>query len=126
MQHFQSKIHIVHWLESNCPRPAIVRSLREGKTEFFGGFNPISPTTQPGWIIRVTSAYNRIWYVAVIAYRDHYGIRILRDVPWDKWVGTMFWDGDKFRSQLFSGDYPLQYLELRRMWNEYRYIYRNK
>lgn len=112
--HFQDRTHIMLWLESNCPRPSIVRALSEGQVEFFGGFNPIPPTTHPGWIVRVTSIHGKIWYVAVIAYRDHYGIRILRDVPWDKWIGSTA----KNRSALMNGDHPTEYWKLRRIWNE--------
>jgi len=114
--HFQSRLHIVSWLEKTCPRKAIVRALREGQVEFFGGFNPVPPTTDPGWIIRVTSVYGKIWYIAIIAYRDHYGIRILKDVFWGSWVGT-FPQGTP-RTQLFSGDNPEDYLKLRKIWKE--------
>jgi hypothetical protein len=114
MNHFQSKTHIILWLESNCPRPAIVRALYEGQVEFYGGFNPVPPTKHPGWILRITSAHGKIRYVAVIAYRDHYGIRILRDVPWGFWAGSTA----KNRTALMNGDYPVEYWELRRIWNE--------
>ena len=114
--HFQSRLHIVSWLESNCPRPAIVRSLREGNTEFFGGFNPVFPTGQPGWILRTTSAHGKVRYVAILAHRNHYGIRILRDVPWGNWVGTQ--KNGEFKGQLFSGDDPTSYWRLRKIWNE--------
>lgn len=120
--HFQSRLHIVSWLEKTCPRKAIVRALSEGQVEFFGGFDLIPPTTQPGWVIRVTSIYGKIWYIAVIAYRNHYGIRILKDIPWGNWVGTVFWDSNSFRTQMFSGDSPEEYLELRKIWNESKTI----
>ena len=118
MNHFQSRTHIILWLENNCPRPAIIRSLYEGQVEFFGGFDPVPPTSDPGWILRVTSAQGKIRYVAVIAYRDHYGIRILKDVPWGDWAG-MHSQG-LVRNHLYSGDYPAEYQELRRIWNENR------
>ena len=116
MTHFQSKTHVILWLENNCSRKAITRALYEGQVEFFGGFNPIPPTTHPGWIMRVTSAHGRTWYVAVICYDRRYGIRILKDVPWNFWVGTTL--DIEFRSQLYSGDHPAEYWELRRIWNE--------
>ena len=118
--HFQSRLHIVSWLENTCPRPAIVRALREGQVEFFGGFNPISPTTQPGWILRVTSAHGKIRYVAVIAYRDHYGVRILRDVPWGNWCGINKNGISRYGPLLYSGDNPNDYKKLKEMWNEYK------
>lgn len=116
MQHFQSRTHIILWLENNCSRKAITRALYEGQVEFFGGFNPILPTNRPGWIMRVTSAHGRTWYVAVICYDHHYGIRILKDVPWGFWVGIRPWG--EFRAQLHSGDHPEEYKILREIWNE--------
>lgn len=115
--HFQSRLHIISWLEKTCPRKAIVRALSEGQVEFFGGFNPVPPTTDPGWIMRVTSVYDKTWYVAVIAYRDHYGIRILKDIFWGNWIGIGLW-GDGFKIHLFSGDHPEDYKKLREIWNE--------
>lgn len=116
MTHFQSPLHIVSWLGQNCARKAICRAINEGQVEFFGGFNPIPPTVQPGWIMRITSAHGRIWYVAVIMYDRRYGIRILRDVPWGSWVGIRPWG--EFRARLHSGDHPEDYLKLREAWNE--------
>lgn len=125
--HFQSRLHIVSWLEKNCPRKAIVRALSEGSVEFYGGFSPVPPTTDPGWIMRVTSVYDKTWYVAVISSQNHYGIRILRDVPWGYWYGTYKWpvcykNDNKFRQQLYSGDHPEEYLKLKEIWNENQHI----
>lgn len=106
MIHFQNKNHILLWLENNCPRKAICRALREGEVEFMGGFNPIPPTSSPGWITRVTSVHGRIWYVAVIAYQNRYGIRILRDIPWRNWVGSG--EGGA-PMNLMNGDFPENY-----------------
>ena len=118
MTHFQSRTHIILWLENNCPRKAITRALYEGTVEFYGGFNPVPPTKHPGWIMRVTSAHGRIYYVAVICYDRRYGIRILRDVPWDKWYGTD--SRDKFGPPLYRGDHPEEYKKLKEIWNENR------
>ena len=117
MTHFQSRTHIILWLADNCSRKAITRALYEGQVEFFGGFKLIPPTTHPGWIMRITSAHGRTWYVAVICYDRRYGIRILKDVPWGDWVGINSW-GDAFRVHLFSGDNPAKYDRLRKIWNE--------
>lgn len=116
--HFQSRLHIISWLAETCPRKAIVRALNEGQVEFFGGFNPVPPTIHPGWIMRMTSVYDKTWYVAVICYGNRYGIRILRDVPWSNWCGTNAKGG--YMPHLFCGDSPHKYEELRRIWNENR------
>ena len=120
MTHFQSRTHIILWLENNCSRKAITRALYEGQVEFFGGFSPIPPTTHPGWIIRITTAHGKTFYVAVICYDRRYGIRILKDVPWDKWVGSTA----KNRTALMNGDNPTEYWGLREIWNEYRHTHR--
>jgi len=116
MTHFQSRTHIILWLENNCSRKAITRALYKGQVEFFGGFSPIPPTTHPGWIMRVTTAHGKTFYVAVICYDRRYGIRILRDVPWDKWRGTD--SRGMFGPLLYRGDDPEEYLKLREIWNE--------
>lgn len=119
MTHFQSRTHIILWLENNCPRPSIVRALNEGQVEFFGGFKLIPPTTQPGWVIRVTSVHDRTWYVAIICYDHQYGIRILRDVPWGNWCGINKNGIGRFKPFLYCGDNPVEYLKLKEMWNEH-------
>lgn len=116
MIHFQNKNHILMWLENNCPRKSICRALREDEVEFMGGFDSIPPTSSPGWITRVTSVHSRIWYVAVICHDHRYGIRILSDVPWGNWMGSTA----KGRTALMNGDNPVEYWELRSIWNEYK------
>lgn len=105
MQHFQNRTHLILWLENNCPRPAIVRALYEGQVEFFGGFDPVFPTEYPGWILRTTSAHGKVWYIAVLAYQNRYGIRILKDVFWGSWVG----DSEGQPGSLYDGDDPIIY-----------------
>lgn len=116
MVKFQNKTHLILWLENNCPRPAVVRSLYEGDVEFFGGFNPVYPTGYPGWILRTTSAHDKIRYIAILAYQNKYGIRILKDIHWGNWIGSTA----KNRSALMNGDHPTEYWKLRRIWNEYK------
>ena len=104
MIHFQSKDHLLMWLENNCPRKGIVRALRDGTAEHLGGFSTIPPTSQPGWIVRVTSVHDREYIVAVIAYQNRYGIRVLKEVPWVYWDGGR--DGD---ASFINGDNPAVY-----------------
>lgn len=116
MIHFQSKDQIIDWLMDNCPRPAIVRALEYDMVEFLGGFNPIPPSTLPGWILKITSVYETQWIVAVLAndLTHKYEIRIIKSVPWENWVGTdPFTNHRTFRIELFSGDNPEKYKEMR-------------
>jgi len=118
MQHFRSKSDIIRWLEKHCPRKSIVRSLNN--VELLGGFDPIPPTTRPGWIVRVTSIFDekRKWIVAIIPHKGTptCGIRILNKVPWKYWTGcrypevlarTMGYD------YIYSGDKPWLYAALK-------------
>ena len=108
MIHFQSKNCIIDWLIDNCPRPAIVRALEQGRVEFLGGFNPIPPPTLPGWILKVTSLYNKQWNVAILAddVGHRYEIRIIKFIPWECWMGEL-------KEPLFCGDNPELYKELK-------------
>lgn len=114
MIHLRSKEDIIDWLMDNCPRPAIERALVDGRVEFLGGFKPIPPSTLPGWILKVTSLHDKQWNVAVLAndIKHCYEIRIIIFIPWKNWVGTYSWNGE-FRPDLFSGDNPKLYKELR-------------
>ena len=91
------------WLEKNCPRKGIVRALRDGTVEHLGGFTTIPPTSYPGWIVKVTSTFGKEFIVAVIAYQNRYGIRILSEVPW------LHYTGYGKVVNLMSGDWPHKY-----------------
>ena len=104
MVHFQTKNHLLMWLEDNCPRKTIIRALRDGIVEHLGGFSIIPPTSRPGWIVRVTSTYGKEYIVAVIAYQNRYGIRILNEIPWINWGGDC-----NGTPGLMNGDWPPDY-----------------
>jgi len=104
MVHFQTKNHLLMWLEDNCPRKTIVRALRDGIVEHLGGFSTIPPTSHPGWVVRVTSTYDKEYIVAVIAYQNRYGIRILNEIPWKYWGGDC-----NGTPGLMNGDWPPDY-----------------
>lgn len=116
MIHFQTEKDVIDWLIDNCPRPAIVRTLEQGKIEFLGGFENIPPSVLPGWILKVKSIYGGKWIVAVLANEitHRYEIRIIKSIPWRNWVGTDYLANHKsFRIKLYSGDNPELYKELR-------------
>jgi hypothetical protein len=52
----------------------------------------------------VTSIHDKEFIVAVIAYPNRYGIRILSEVPWKYWCGDP-WG----RTHLIDGDDPQTY-----------------
>ena len=110
MIRFESKNSLIKWLINNCPRSIIVRSLQRSGAECLGGFSPIPPSTERGWILRVVSPHGRKINVAVLAYKDkpRYGIRILKNIPWECWMGDSY-----SMCTLYTGDNPLLYKQLR-------------
>jgi hypothetical protein len=109
MVHFQTRGHIVSWLMRHCPRKAIVRAMNDGKVELLGGFNSIPPRSYHGWILRITSVYNRVWILAITPNKkgDDYAIRELKDVPWASWCGDANGGG------LYRGDKPWLYQSIK-------------
>lgn len=109
MIHFRNKNDILAWLEKHCPRKAIVRSLSQDGAELLGGFDPIPPSGRPGWIVRVRSAYGKIWLVAVIPNikQTDCEIRILQKVPWANYVGC------SDSGCIYGGDKPWLYGSLK-------------
>lgn len=112
MVHFRSKSDILRWLEKHCPRKAIVRSLNNA--ELLGGFDPIPPTTQPGWIVRVTSIFDkkRKWIVAIIPRKNTptCEIRILSKVPWKYYLDYL---DRPSANPVYVGDKPWLYAALK-------------
>ena len=106
--HIRTRNDLIKFLEENAPRRAIARALQEGQVENLGAFQPIPPSPFSGWIVKVTSKFNKTWYIAVHVYY-HSCIpttRIIDVVPWEKWIGH------KSKNKLYMGDKPLQYKEL--------------
>lgn len=113
MVHFQTRDHIIAWLEKHCPRKSIVRAINEGTTELLGGFSQIPPSNRSGWIIRVTSVPGRVWLVAVSPNKSQtdYEIRLPKEVPWKFWCGHLV--SSWAASHTCCGDKPWLYGSLK-------------
>lgn len=109
MQHFRNRDDLVAWLEVQPLRKTINRALQEGTAEVVGGFYLIPPILLPGWIVRITSVYKRIWNVAIVPDPElkKYRIHIIENIPWRHWAG-----GDA-QSSLYAGDHPEEYRRLK-------------
>lgn len=108
--HIRTRNDLIEFLEINVPRKAIVRAMQEGQVEVYGAFEQIPPSPDPGWIVGVTSKFNKTWYI-VIQVNFHtlglFKIWIIDYVPWKFWVGEFA------NNKLYRGDNPKQYKELR-------------
>ena len=106
MIHLRNKGDVLFHVEKHCKRGAIVRALQEGTVEFCGGFSQIPPRNKPGWIVRVTSRFDRVWNVAVMAEKT-LPITVVGKIPWGNWVG------EHNRNELYRGDNPDEYIGLK-------------
>ena len=109
MIRIRTKDNLIKWLVDNCPRRAVVRSILQHGVECLGGFSVIPPSTRSGWIVRTTSSFGKTWIVAILVYDSppKYGIRILKDIPWQYYIG------DIAEQEIYKGDNPLLYKQLR-------------
>ena len=111
MAYIRTRNDLINWLEKNSYRRAIRRSITEGKVENLGAFQHLPASKNPGWIVRVTSRFGRVWYIAVqlIGTGGIYLSRIIdeKDVPWESWIG------DDSSNPLYQGDDIKKYKENR-------------
>lgn len=111
--HIRIRSDLIHWLESNAPTGAIARAIQEGSIENLGAFERLSRTNpDSGWIVKVTSRFNRVWYVAVrvnLNVKGTFYASIFRgkSILWE------YWCGDRSKNKLYQGDDPKLYKGLR-------------
>ena len=87
------------------------RAVSEGSVEWLGGFQHIPPGNMPGWILRATSRFKKVWYISLtVSKRDSHKliVTVIPEVPWK------YWDGDKTDVKLYCGDRPRLYGRLKR------------
>ena len=104
MIHIRNRNDLFKIIEANPPTPAIGQALVTGGVELLGGFDPLSPSGKPGWIIVVTSRRGTIWNIAVTLGKCNIGVSvwIIQRIPWEHWVGGR-------TSSVYSGDHPEKY-----------------
>ena len=108
--HIRNRNDLIGWLESHAPRLGIARAMQEGQVENLGAFRCILSKRDSGWIIKVTSRFNRVWYVAIqLNYSSHEKMtaRVINCVPWEYWIGQ------DVENKLYRGDKPVEYKLLR-------------
>lgn len=100
---------LIKFLEDNAPTGAILRATLN-HNENLGGFWKLPVNKIGGWIVRVTSKFNKQWLLAI--HPDErtisgYKIWIISSIPWK------YWEGDYSKNPLYQGDNPKKYKELR-------------
>lgn len=106
---------LVEWLEDHAPTPTALRAARDGGIELLGFFNPIPSSSNPGWIVQITSLLSKQVFNIVVAIQKklpvHYAWQI-GPVPWKNWNP---YDVDEGMN---CGDKPEAYRVLREMAGE--------
>ncbi len=89
MNHLRTRNDIMTWLENNAPYLAIRRAMHKGKTELLGAFKRIPPTNTMGWIVKVTSGYAKIWYIAIQPddLKRTFKCHVTASPHWENWMG---------------------------------------
>ena len=82
--------------------------------EVLGGFKPSPPNFHPGWILKVTSRFNKTWFLLVYppaVSKDPTVVVKPADykVPWELYQG----DSDPKAGPLIRGDYPQVYRKIK-------------
>jgi len=100
---------LIKFIEDNAPTKSILRAVLN-HNENLGGFYRLPVNRTGGWIVRVTSKFNKQWLLA-INFDDRtysrYKVWIIAAIPWK------YWDGDSSENPLYQGDYPEKYKEKR-------------
>lgn len=102
---FINRDDVVVWIKTQTNRRSIRRAIDEGTVEFLGGFSALSSINLPGWICRITSIYNRVWFIGITSIGNLY---YLDRVPWSSWIGY------KSENPLYIGDQPNNYLQYKK------------
>jgi len=97
---------LILFAQAHCESRACERAFTTGKVVVLGGFSSIPPSTNPGWILLVTSIHKRTWIIGVEAddIQHRYHVRELDKIPWAKWAGG--WASTLLRPSLLNGDKP--------------------
>lgn len=122
MQRINTRTELISFICQNIRQSAIVRACHNGTVKVLGGFAMVPPSTRPGWIIAVTSASGRTWFVAVTSddHRHVFKAWIVKSIPWQYYVGRV----NRGEYSIYDGDNPGQAC-LARDTNEIQTIQRN-
>lgn len=90
MIHINTRQQLIEYLEDNAPTASTMRAVRDGQVELLGLFTPIPSSSNPGWVVAVTSLITgKIWNVVVSMQmkKPFYYTWIIKEVPWNSWQG---------------------------------------
>jgi len=106
MDRIDTRAELINYIHDHIPQRAIKRACHNGTVKVLGGFSSISPSTRPGWIVAVTSIYDRTWLVAVTSDDHNHVFRTwtVEWIPWKYYIGRV----DRGEYSIYDGDNPGQ------------------
>ncbi len=114
MNRIVTRTQLVEFICKRSGRSAIKRACYEtgGKVVVLGGFKPLLPYDYPGWIVTITSRFDRTWYAVVLGNSDTYDydlhIHSKFRIPWKNYIGR-FYDQDRTcLYSIYDGDNPIE------------------
>lgn len=107
MAYLRTKSDLINLAEAKLPQGyvSIARAFHTGTVENLGAFRHIAGGC--GWILKITSKFKSVYYVAIVVCYLNYRITILNEPPWK------YWEGDKSDNKMYQGDNPILYKELK-------------
>lgn len=118
MQRIETRTELINFICENIRQSAIVRACHNGSVQILGGFKIVPPSKRPGWIAVITSAFGRVWLVAVTSddHRHVFKAWVVESVPWQYYIGQT----DRGEYSIYDGDNPGQAYRAREKNNEHR------
>lgn len=110
MQRFRTKNDLLKWVEDNAPFGAIKTAMLGGRIELLGAFTCIPGSSNPGWIVRITSKRAQTRWLVAVTVNDLkqkiYAFTLgSMDAPWEYYRGGA--------TPLYAGDNPELYERLK-------------
>jgi len=103
---FHHRQQLINWLFKNVTDRVIKNALESGGVECCGRFDTLPTTNLPGWIVVITGRF-KTYNIGIVA--DNFKLRWFRikEIPWQNWIG------DIAKSDIYRGDNPEKYQELK-------------
>lgn len=105
---FRTRAELILYVGQRATSRACRRAMDEGRVELLGGFAPLPPRSQPGWMLRVLSKHGRTWFLAATVNADRpfeCDVWEADFIPWENWIG----DPKRDVSTIYEGDNRIEY-----------------
>ena len=108
MSVFTSRLELLAFINTHIVYKKVKRAINEGTVENYGAFSVAAEGhVEPGWIVKVTSALNNVFYVSVVCEERYRLYMSTKEPDWKNWAG------DGCDNDLYHGDNPETYKQLR-------------